>query len=181
MNLEFYGVVDSSVTFENTKSVTGFNDVLKAFKSMLEDNHLPLLFVYGGTGNGKSRCCDALVTAFHKKNMITRRDRWCDLVMDLKRRFGSTNGGYEDFYDRLRKRERLIIDDVGNGTMMGQWEWSLLDDIVDYRYERRLFTVITSNLDLGSIPERIVSRFKDKTVARLVLNKAPDYRPGKVQ
>jgi len=65
------------------------------------------------------------------------------------------------------------------GTKGTEWEWSELEDIVNYRYRNDLHTVVTTNLDLKLVPDRIVSRFRDAEKSRLVLNESGDYRPRK--
>ncbi|MBA7668993.1 hypothetical protein ES703_77116 [subsurface metagenome] len=47
------------------------------------------------------------------------------------------------------------------------------------REREGLITIITTNLELDDFPERVISRFRDRTQARLILNKALDYRPRK--
>jgi len=63
-----------------------------------------------------------------------------------------------------------------------------LEEVVIARERAGLITIITSNLEpmpkeneegKAPIPERIISRFRDATQARLILNKALDYRPKK--
>ena len=161
-------------TFANLRIPPKFEGVLRAFKSMI-DCEKPLLLVYGGTGNAKSWCCEALVMALYDKGLKTKRDRWSDIVRHLKELMGG-KGGYEAYFNEYRARQRLIIDDVGSGSTLGTWEWGELEDIIDYRWEKRLFTVITSNLDGKQIPPRILSRFKDKSRARMILNEVPDQR-----
>ena len=56
---------------------------------------------------------------------------------------------------------------------------SKLEHIVDCRYREQLITVVISNKDLMQLNEksvRIVSRFSDPDVSRIVLNEADDYR-----
>ena len=137
-----------------------------------------MLMVYGGTGNGKSRCCEALVIALEKRGIYAVRNRWSDIVRRMKSLFnGRGDMPYEEYFDRLKRAPRLILDDVGSGSTLGPWEWGELEDIIDYRYERRLFTVLTTNLDIKQFPERILSRFRERSRSRLILNEAVDQRP----
>lgn len=86
---------------------------------------------------------------------------------------------YEKNFRNLLETSRLIIDDVGAGAGSTDWAWRELEDIVDYRYEHNLLTVLTTNLDRKLIPDRIVSRFRDAEKSRLIFNGAADYRPLK--
>ena len=72
----------------------------------------------------------------------------------------------------------LIMDEWGQnyGT---DWEEQKLEEIVIARERAGLITIITSNLEPDKLPERIESRFRDRAHARLINNKAVDYRPKK--
>jgi len=173
------GVSDINHTFDAIKRIKGFESTLAAFKAIANGKaSYSLLMVYGGVGNGKTLCCEATVIEMFDRGIYVKRDRWSDIVRALKSHFnGRGTMSYEEYFHNLRSRTRLILDDVGSGSTLGSWEWGELEDIVDYRYERKLFTIITSNLDIKSFPERILSRFRDKSRARLILNEAVDQRP----
>jgi DNA replication protein DnaC len=182
---QYGGVSDLSHTFANMRLPKGFGPTLAAFKTMAAGTAPPLLLVYGGTGNGKSRCCEALAIALYDKGVESiRREKWSDIVrFTLKAAFhgnghyGQLKPSYEDVFKLFRERRYLIIDDVGMGSTGGNWEWGELEDIVDFRWEHKLFTVITTNLDIKELPPRIVSRFRDKSRAVLVCNETADQRP----
>ena len=175
--LRYLGVTDLDNTFANMKHPEGFEQTFKAFTEMADGASWYMLLVYGRTGNGKSLCCEALVIDLFDKGRGAKRERWADIVRHLKELMKT--GGYEDYITKLRSRKTLILDDVGGGSTLGVWEWGELEDIVDYRLEQRLTTVITTNVDGKDIPERVISRFKDKTRARIICNKAEDFRPKK--
>jgi len=48
--------------------------------------------------------------------------------------------------------------------------------IIDYRYIRKLPTVVTTNLDLEDLDDRIRSRLQDPDLVTCVRISAPDYR-----
>jgi len=179
--LSLLGVTDTGYTFETMKHPKGFAPALEAFRAMADGAaDFSLLMVYGVTGNGKSRACQAVVIAMFDRGIRVKRDRWSDIVRTLKGLFHGNGRGdttYEQYFASLRNRQRLILDDVGSGSTLGDWEWGELEDIIDYRYERNMFTIVTTNLDIKQFPERILSRFRDRSKARLVLNEAPDQRP----
>ena len=179
--LALRGVNDPSHTFDTMKRVKGFDHVLDAWEDLIRGK-FQLLMIYGGVGNGKTRFCEAVVIEATDMGLFTRRDRWSDLVRAMKAHFNGRGdmSSYEEYFHGLRSRETLIIDDIGSGSTLGSWEWGELEDIIDYRYERRLFTIVTTNLDIKAFPDRILSRFRDKSRARLVFNAAPDQRPLQV-
>jgi DNA replication protein DnaC len=159
------------------KKVKGVEPALKAALDLCA-GELPLLMIYGGVGNGKTRICEAVVIRIFDLGLRVRRDRWSDLVRSMKSHFaGRSEQTYEEYFSNLRSRQALILDDVGSGSTLGSWEWGELEDIIDYRYERNLFTLVTTNLDIKQFPERILSRFRDRNKARLIFNEANDQRP----
>ena len=88
---------------------------------------------------------------------------------------------YEQMFERICSWDRLIIDDVGMGTVEGTWELSTLEDIISERYHHRYYpspviTIMATNKDITQIPDRIVSRFFDPEVGIVICNKAPDFR-----
>ena len=175
MTLRLLGVVDFEHTFENIKKPQGFEKTYQAFQEILRFNGRFMALIYGGTGNGKTYCCEASVMSLYDKNIRCKRYRWSDIVRHLKELM--KQGGYEPYFKDLRNRPYIIIDDVGSGSTLGNWEWGELEDIIDYRLEHKLFTIITTNLDGKDIPGRILSRFKDKSKAILNYNQAADQRP----
>ena len=83
---------------------------------------------------------------------------------------------YEYILEGFCKMPYLIIDDVGMGGSGSDWEYGQLEEIIIVRYRERLFTILTTNRDLTELPERVVSRFRDPEVGRIVLNEGEDYR-----
>lgn len=175
------GVTDLRNTFGNMRCPKGFKPTLDVFKELAAGTTTwHMLMVYGPAGNGKTMSCQALVIALHDRGVFTARQKWSDIVRFTLRAAMHPRGNqpsYEQAFKDLRERAYLIVDDVGMGSTGGNWEWGELEDLVDYRLENRLPTVITTNLDLKEIPPRIVSRFRDSSRCRLVCNQAPDQRP----
>ena len=56
------------------------------------------------------------------------------------------------------------------------WEYGQLEEIINHRSHENLFTILTTNRDLTELPERVVSRFQDPDIGRVVLNSGKDYR-----
>jgi len=174
-------------TFANFKPVKGTEKALAAFKALAEGlTKWKMLICYGGVGNGKTHLCEATAITLYKRRLFTR-------VLTMARIMGSLKGAmnpdaispYHKLLERYCRAERLIIDDVGMGSSDTDWAFGQLEEIVVARYREHLFTILSSNLDIKFnpehpnirfIPERIVSRFQDPDVGRVVLNDGADYR-----
>jgi len=169
------------MTFDDWVPASGAEQAFELFKDLASIPSWSMLLCYGKAGCGKTHLCEALVRELKWQGRYTRVYTWSDIVLYMKETMHSEfSGSYEARLHNFKTAERLIIDDVGSGTMTTPWEWGLFEDIISHRYREGLLTVITTNLDLKDLPERVVSRFRDKEVARICWNKAGDYRPRKV-
>ena len=75
----------------------------------------------------------------------------------------------------------LILDDLGV-TAQGEWDRSQMDTLINVRWQgaqRRLHTLITTNLTGTDLPERMASRLRDTQWAKAVVIQAVDYRTGR--
>lgn len=179
--LKYGGVTDLQNTFDKMRHPKGFEQTFTAFRDMAKGEvGWSMLMVYGSAGNGKTKCCEAVVIELYNRGIRAQREKWSDIIrFTLKASFSNKELGqptYAKQFAKLRGKQFLIIDDVGMGSTGGNWEWGELEDIVDYRLENGLFTIITTNLDIKAVPPRIVSRFRDSQ-CRLICNEAPDQRP----
>ena len=164
--------------------VPGTEKALAIFKALASGKvEWKMLLCYGGVGNGKTHLCEATVIELYKRNLFCRV-LTMDRIMGRLKECMNPNEfiSPEELLNNYCRAERLIIDDV-DGTV---WEFEQLEKIIRARYRENLFTILTSNLDIKAdekdkrfIPERIVSRFRDKEKGRLILNLGEDYRPKK--
>jgi len=80
---------------------------------------------------------------------------------------------YNEIIQSLKECKTLILDDLGaeNDT---EWVRSILDMIIDHRYENEMNTIITSNVsDISELSPRIASRFSEGNVCKILM---PDFR-----
>jgi DNA replication protein DnaC len=100
-----------------------------------------------------------------------------DLLDHLRAAFAPTSEmPYDALFDRIREAGLLVLDDLGaeNSTA---WATEKLFQLINYRYNYRMPTVITTNTRLISqMDERIRSRLSDISLTRHCAIKAQDYR-----
>lgn len=169
--------VNSYHTFDDFKAVLGVEATLAAFKDVAtNENAPPFLFIYGTTGNGKTHLCEATLIALLKRGVDCRLWTVPELVSKLHHSISENTT--ETLMRSLKVIPALIMDEWGQ-NYGSDWEEQKLEEIVIARERAQLITIITSNLEPDRLPERIASRFRDKYQARLIDNKAPDYRPRK--
>ena len=82
------------------------------------------------------------------------------LLGAIKKTF-DTNETAQDIVDRYSKAELLILDDVGTETPT-EWSNERLFEIIDYRYNEELPTVITTNLLPDKLRENVGDRSYDR-------------------
>ena len=82
---------------------------------------------------------------------------------------------YDEFFEKLREAPLLILDDFGEQSAT-PWAQEKLYQLINYRYNARLPTVITTCLSLEEIEPRISSRMVDPSISLVFNIIAPDYR-----
>lgn len=163
--------------FDTFKTVLGVETTLAAFRDIAFNAQAPpLLFVYGTTGNGKTHLCEATITELLRRGINCRLWVVSDMVSKLKESIPENTT--ELLIRSLKQLPALIMDEWGQ-NYGSEWEEQRLEEIVLARERAGLITIITTNQEPSKLPERVASRFRDRDQARLIHNKAPDYRPTK--
>ncbi len=133
------------------------------------------LVLRGTYGCGKTHLAAAIANTCVDFGMQTIFLTVPDLLDWLRYSYGSNDSSFEDRFEEIRNIELLVLDDLGSQNSTG-WAAEKLFQIVDYRYTRKLPTVVTSNLDLEDLDDRIRSRLQDPDLVTSVHILAPDYR-----
>lgn len=99
-----------------------------------------------------------------------------DLLDHLRATYApDSKTAYDVLFDRIKTTPLLVLDDLGAQTTTS-WAHEKLFQLVNYRYNARLPTVITTSVALAEIPPAIVSRLRDPGIGLVVAIDAPDYR-----
>ena len=179
---EWYGGDESfgNYTFQNFQAVEGTEKALAAVNS-LKLKQVPGLYLFGPVGSGKSHLMKALWGHLLTNKMQNFADgadsswtfRWISMSYFLER---LREKDYKA-KDRAMKVDMLFIDDFGAAPKT-EWAIDQVFQLIDYRYERKLQTFITSNHNLDEVAknfsERVSSRIAGFCVP--VMMKAKDFR-----
>jgi DNA replication protein DnaC len=166
------------VDFKANGTVAGA--VLAAAQSFLADP-TPLLYLWGGYGNGKTLLLKSLVNEFNEQGRVAVYAKFSRLLWWMRQVF-SDNGdreGYLGRYERLKRVPVLAVDefDKANLTAFAQ-EFQF--DFLDERYEAGLrgecCTVFASNSPPGELPGYLLSRVEDGRCL-VIENRGKDLRP----
>ncbi len=99
-----------------------------------------------------------------------------DLLDHLRAAFSpDSRVSYDELFDKVRTAPVLILDDFGEQAAT-PWAKEKLYQIINYRYNARLATVITMSSDLDDIETRISSRMVDPSISLVWNITASDYR-----
>lgn len=82
---------------------------------------------------------------------------------------------YDERFDQVRSVQLLVLDDLGTQHTT-PWATEKLYQLLNYRYNAKLPTAITTNQTLGDMNPRLASRLKDQGLVRTVPIYASDFR-----
>jgi DNA replication protein DnaC len=172
------------LTFDNFKPRGGFGSLpadadsielaynqARIFASNLDG----WLLLQGSYGCGKTHLAAAIANYTVEIGVPTLFITVPDLLDALRRSYSDPESTYEKRFEEIRRAPLLIMDDFGTQNAT-EWAQEKLFQIVNFRYINRLATVVTTNLLLSDIEERIRSRLIDPELVTRVNISAPDYR-----
>ena len=134
------------------------------------------LVLQGGFGCGKTHLAAAIANYRLQRGHPVLFVVVPDLLDHLRATYRPTSEvAYDERFEQVRTAPLLILDDLGTQSTT-PWAQEKLYQIVNYRYNERLPTVITSNCELKEIDLRLRSRLVDSELTTVVHIRAPDYR-----
>lgn len=138
------------------------------------------LVILGKYGCGKTHLAAAIANARLEQGAPALFVIVPDLLDHLRATFApNSTVRYDEQVDKVRTAPLLILDDLGTESST-PWAQEKLLQILNYRYNSRLPTVITSNRDLESIDGRLRSRMVDPDLSIIMTIIAPDFRASGV-
>ena len=134
------------------------------------------LVLLGQTGVGKTHLAAAIA---HRWQELGRAVEFVVVpdLLDRVRALMSDDGDAEQYrlLEQVRACPYLVLDDLGVHSAT-RWAQEKLFQILNYRYNAKLSTVITVGRPLEELPEAWVSRMYDDKVSLMFQIEAPDYR-----
>jgi DNA replication protein DnaC len=153
----------------------------RQYADTLEINERPWLFLYGTKGTGKTHIAAAIGNLRIHRGQPAIFMVVPDLLDHLRATFSpSSEITYDDLFESLRNTPLLILDDLGTQTA-SPWAQEKLYQLINHRYNRRLPTVITMNMEGGDIDPRLWSRINDIHLATRYEIREPDKRTAEEQ
>lgn len=135
------------------------------------------LYLFGHAGSGKTH----LASAIGNQLMLQEGVRFAsapEILLNIKKTFNNQNPQSDStLLDRLSRTRLLIIDDLGSEKPT-EWVQETLFVLIDRRYTHYRPTIITSNLSLDELKDRLGYRIASRIaeMSEVVELRASDYR-----
>ena len=133
------------------------------------------LVLLGGTGSGKTHLAAAIAHHLIAQHRQARFVVVPDLLDYLRRAMHDADRDRRDLIEGVRAAPCLVLDDLGVHSAT-PWAQEKLFQILNFRYNAKLPTVITVSGSLDDLPRAWVSRMYDSKVSMILEIEAPDYR-----
>lgn len=160
----------------------GQADVLEAAKRFVETSSKASggLILLGQVGAGKTHVALAILNAFIERGSTGRYYTLSSLLRTIRESWKRSASVTEtEILQKLWTVGLLVIDEIGV-TKVQDAEYASLTDIVSGRYDRRLPTILISNLDLerftAEVGDRVVDRLRQG--GKVLLFGWPSFRPA---
>lgn len=137
------------------------------------------LVLIGRVGCGKTHLAAAIANNYLARGSLVLFSTVSDLLDHLRAAYTPTSPEvYDQLFDKMREAELLVLDDLG-AQQSSPWANEKLFQLLNYRYNARFPTIITTNnVGLQGVEERIRSRMMDASLVTIVtFDGAQDYRP----
>lgn len=134
------------------------------------------LLLKGGFGAGKTHLAAAIANYRLAQGQPALFIVVPDLLDYLRATYSPTSAiTYDERFESLRGAPLLLLDDYGAHSAT-PWAQEKLFQLLNYRYNAQLPTVITTNQELEEIDLRLRSRLADVTLCQIITINAPDFR-----
>lgn len=140
------------------------------------------LVLVGDNGSGKTHLAAAIANEFVER---TRTDVMFvvvpDLLDHLRAAFSPQAGtSYDRRFDEIKRAPLLVLDDLGTESAT-PWAREKLFQLLNFRFDALLPTVITTSADPTKIEPWLRTRMKDISRCQYVAITAPGYRGSRSQ
>ncbi len=134
------------------------------------------LVLQGETGCGKTHLAAAIANHCLQAGKTVKFVVVPDFLDHLRSTFSpDSQVSYDQLFEEVKNAPLLILDDFGEQSTT-PWAQEKLYQVINYRYNARLTTVITTRCSLDEIDSPISSRLADPKISTLFNITAPDYR-----
>ncbi|MFC1906409.1 ATP-binding protein [Chloroflexota bacterium] len=148
------------------------------FRSALDFAKSPdgWLVLLGNTGCGKTHLAAAIVNYCYQASQSALFVVVPDFLDHLRSTFTpESKVSYDQLFESVKNASLLVLDDFGEQTTT-PWAQEKLYQVINYRYNAQLSTVVTARGSLDEIDSPISSRLADPKITVVWNIIVPDYR-----
>jgi DNA replication protein DnaC len=164
----------------------GYMKKAVAFLQEFAENPSGWVVLQGEVGTGKSHLAFAVALHRIERAQPVYVSTAPDMLDVLRDAYNEEDGEFQRRFERIRSCPLLILDDLGS-ERLSDWAEERIYMLFNYRYQKRLPTLVTTNDHLGTnskIDKRIISRMmegslRDKGFCKIIRFPLTDYRPYK--
>jgi len=150
----------------NPKNQAQFQQVCEVTKAFASDPKGWLVLV-GPSGSGKTHLAVALANERISHGFPAFYVATPDLLDHLRATFSPNSEiPYDEFFDQVRNAPLLIMDDFGLQASTA-WAREKLDQLLTYRYNSKLPTVIVPIVALEHLDDRLQTRLTDPELSKV--------------
>ena len=137
------------------------------------------LVLYGGYGSGKTPLAAAVSNALISEGKPVLFGTFITHLENIKQEFDNTT--QKTYLSKMKVTPILVIDDLGK-EKKSEWTRQVLFDVINYRYEHLLPTIITTNLATANNFDALANHVEGAVWSRLcemcnfIATKGTDYR-----
>ena len=150
----------------------------RAYRLALEFAKAPegWLVFQGATGCGKTHLAAAVVNFRYQAKKPALFVVVPEFLDHLRSTFSpDSKVTYDQMFERVKTTPLLVLDDFGEQSAT-PWAQEKLYQVINYRYNAQLPTIITTSRALEELEGRISSRLADHKMSTPFAIMAPDYR-----
>lgn len=137
------------------------------------------LILIGDNGSGKTHLAAAIVNYRYQHKEPALFVVVPDFLDHLRSAFKPDSEiSYDQLFESVKNTPLLVLDDFGSHSST-PWAEEKLFQVINYRYNAKLPTVITTNLEQEEMDDSILARFADPTVSTPFHITAPAYFSGR--
>ena len=125
------------------------------------------LLLKGASGGGKTHIAAAIANRCLERGIPALFVVVPDLLDHLRAAYRpDADVSYDQLFDQVRNAPALILDDLGTQSAT-PWAQEKLFQLINHRFNARLPTVVTTNVSLQSMDERLRARLTDPELVRV--------------